>query len=181
MTADRPLPARGPALAKPPSGRLVLGSLAMAFLVGLLPWPAEQLWWVPDFTLIVLIYWNVHAPRMAHLGVAFTLGLLTDAHQGVLFGLHALVYTIVAFLALSLRRRLENFPPRGQAPQVAPLLVGKEALMVLLSVLLGSGMSNWWVLLAGLTGTLVWLPVSLLLDKLSGRSALTQGTAGGDA
>lgn len=164
-----PLNPRGPQLIAPASARLVYGSLTLAFMLGLLPWPEGWRWLVPDFTFLVLLYWNVHSPHRAGLGLAFVLGLLTDAARGVLFGMHALVYVAAAFVALSVRRRLENFLPPGQALQLAPLFLGKELAVLLLGLAIGQTVINWWHLAAGPMAALLWLPVCLLLHRLGGR------------
>ncbi len=160
---------RGPQLIAPAGARLVYGSLALAFLLGLLPWPEGWRWLVPDFTFLVLLYWNIHSPHRAGLGLAFVLGLLTDVARGVLFGLHALVYVAAAFAALTVRRRLENFLPPGQALQLAPLFLGKELAVLLLGFALGQKAIDWWYLAAGPMAAMLWLPVCLLLHRLGGR------------
>jgi rod shape-determining protein MreD len=156
-------------LIAPASARLVYGSLALAYLLGLLPWPVDWRWLVPDFTFLVLLYWNIHSPHRAGLGLAFVLGLLTDAARGMLFGLNALVYVAAAFVALSVRRRLENFLPPGQALQLAPLFLGKELAVLLLGLAIGQTVVDWWHLAAGPMAALLWLPVCLLLHSLGGR------------
>lgn len=169
MSQDATLVPRGPQLVAPASARLVYGSLGVAFLFGLLPWPGQWRWLVPDFAFIVLLYWNIHATHRAGLGLACVLGLLTDVARGVLFGLNGLVYVLAAFAALSVRRRLENFLPPGQALQLAPLFVGKELIVLLLGLAAGQTVVDWWALAAGPIAALLWLPVCLLLHRLAGR------------
>lgn len=173
MSPETSLAPRGPQLIAPASTRLVYGSLAVAFLLGLLPWPGQWRWLVPDFSFIVLLYWNIHAPHRAGLGLACLLGLLTDAARGVLFGLHGLVYVLAAFAVHSVRRRLENFLPPGQALQLAPLFVAKELAVLLLGLAVGHSVVDWWTLAAGPMAALLWLPVCLLLHRLAGRPSAT--------
>lgn len=178
MSQGASLAPRGPQLIAPASAQLVYGSLAVAFLLGLLPWPAQWRWLVPDFSFIVLLYWNIHAPHRAGLGAACLLGLLTDATRGVLFGMHGLVYVLAASTALSVRRRLENFLPPGQALQLGPLFVAKELAILLLGLAAGQTVIDWWMLAAGPMAALLWLPVCLLLHRLAGRpSAASAATA----
>jgi len=165
----RSLSPRGPQLVAPAGARLVYGSLVLAYMLGLLPWPEGWRWLVPDFTFLVLLYWNIHSPHRAGLGLAFVLGLLTDAARGMLFGMHALVYVAAAFVALSVRRRLENFLPPGQALQLAPLFLGKELAVLLLGLAIGQTVIDWWSLAAGPMAALLWLPACLLLHRLGGR------------
>lgn len=176
--ATKPLIPQGEALVHPPTRPMVLGSIAAAFLLTLLPWPEEALWLVPDFGLLVLLYWNIHAPRLAALGVAFGLGLAMDAAHGLLFGLHALSYCTATFLVLMLRRRLEFFTLKGQALHLAPLFPMQEALVLLLGVAYGHNQADWRYLAASLVTAALWLPASLLLDRLTGRSSRLDKVAG---
>jgi rod shape-determining protein MreD len=167
---ERPLLPQGAELAAPPTPLKVYGSLLLALAATLLPWPDDALWLAPDFTLMTLLYWNIHAPRYANLGAAFVLGVVTDVARGVLLGLDALVYTAAAFLALSLRLRLVNFDPPRQALQIAPILLGKEALVLGLGLSLGRAAdADWRWLAAGLLAGLLWAPLAMLVDQLTGR------------
>lgn len=168
MSPDKPLVPQGPELVAPASRRLVTATLALAFLCTLLPWPDSIRWLVPDFTLVALLYWNIHAPHIARLGVAFGLGLLVDATQGMLMGQHALVYAVTAFVALSLRRRLENFQVSGRALHLAPLFLGEVALILLLGLAFDVRDMDGRYLASGLMAVLAWMPMAYGLDRLIG-------------
>ena len=58
---------------------------------------------------MTLVFWNVHQPRRVGVGLAFVLGLLMDVHQGALLGQHGLAYTLLAFVAITVHRRLLSF------------------------------------------------------------------------
>ena len=167
MTADKPLLPQGAELAKPPTRVKIYFSLTLALAATLLPWSADLRWLVPDFTLMVLLYWSIRAPRLAGLGAAFALGLVTDVARGVLMGLNALAYCAATFAVLLVQRRLENFDAPRQTPQIAPALVGKEAIVLTLGLMIGRGEVDWRWLAAGLVGALLWVPMSWLLDRAS--------------
>ena len=95
-----PLLPQGAELTHPPTRAKVYISLLLAFSLTLLPWMEQIRWLVPDFTLMLLLYWNIRAPRLAGIGMAFSLGLLTDVARGVLFGLNALAYCAATFIVL---------------------------------------------------------------------------------
>lgn len=168
---ERPLLPQGAELAAPPTRPRVYASLALALAATLLPWADQILWLVPDFTLMALLYWNIRAPRLAGLGAAFTLGLVTDVARGVLMGLNALAYCAATFSVLLVQRRLEGFDVPRQALQVAPILVGKEVLVLVLGLALGFEQADWRWLAAGLAAALLWLPLAWLMDRITGRPA----------
>ena len=72
--AGKPLLLQGTAIVAPPAWQLVLTTLVLAFLLTLLPWPDTSRWLVPDFLLMVLIYWHIHLPRPVGIGMAFAWG-----------------------------------------------------------------------------------------------------------
>lgn len=166
---SKPLIPQGEQLARPPTRLMVYLSLAVGFLFTVLPWPQAALWLVPDFALLVLIYWNIHAPRLAPLGAAFALGLAMDAAHGLLFGLHALSYCVATFVVLMLRRRLDLFTARGQALHLAPVFPLQEALVMLLGLAYGQAQADWRYLAAGAVAAALWVPASFVLDRLTGR------------
>src|SRR6185295_1528165 len=90
----------------------ILGSLAAALLLNFLPWRNVLL--VPDFVALVLAFWCVRQPRLVGLGAGWILGLLIDVGNGVLLGQHALAYSLLAFAAITLSRRMLWFPLWGQ-------------------------------------------------------------------
>jgi rod shape-determining protein MreD len=165
---DKPLVPQGPELLDPASTRLVVGTLVLAYLATLLPWPDSIRWLVPDFTLVLLLYWCIHAPHRASLGLAMALGLLTDATLGGLMGQHALSYTLAAYAAIGLRRRLENFHVSGRALHLVPIFLGQQTLTLLLGLVFHLPDVDWRFLAAGISASLVWMPVARGLDLLTG-------------
>jgi len=171
LDTEKPLLPQGAELAAPPTRTKVYASLLLALAVTLLPWADQIRWLVPDFTLMALLYWNVRAPRLAGLGTAFTLGLLTDVARGVLMGMNALAYCAATFFVLLVQRRLEGFDVPRQTLQLAPILFGKEVLVLVLGLVMGLGDPDWRWLAAGLAAALLWLPLAWSVDRITGRPA----------
>ena len=100
----------------------ILGSLALALLLNFLPWKNVAL--VPDFVALVLVV-LVRAPA-APGGPGRRLAARparSDVGNGVLLGQHALAYSLLAFAAITLSRRILWFPLWAQALHVAALLL----------------------------------------------------------
>jgi len=171
-----PLLPQGAELAHPPTRAKVYISLILAFAMTLLPWLEEIRWLVPDFTLMALLYWNIRAPRLVGLGAAFSLGLLTDVARGVLIGLNALAYCIATFVVLLVQRRLEGFDTPRQTLQLSPILLGKEACVLALGLLMGRGDADWRWLAAGVVAALLWPPLAWLVDFASSPAQASRQT-----
>src|ERR671924_819608 len=116
------------AILHPPRVSTIVASFAIAMLLNFLPWKDLRL--VPDFVALVLAFWCIRQPRLVGLGIGWMLGLLSDAGNGVLLGQHALAYSLLAFLAVWLSRRILWFGPGLQALHVGAMLVVAQAVAV---------------------------------------------------
>ena len=143
--------------------------IAFTLLLGLLLNMLQNmgLWgraaWVPDWLALVLVFWCVHQPLRVGIGADFVLGLAMDVHQAGLLGLHALAYTVLAFLAIMIHRRLLWFSVPSQAMQVLPLFVAAQFLELVLQLLAGGAFPGPSMFLAPLLQALLWPIVSVLL------------------
>ena len=136
-------------------------SFVAALLLNFLPWGDLRV--VPDFVALVIAFWCVRQPRLVGLGVAWTVGLLTDAGNGVLLGQHALAYSILAFLSIWLSRRILWFRMPQQTLHVAVLLVLSQAVVVLVRLGAGHAFPGWALVVGPLLGAALWPVLSWLL------------------
>jgi len=156
--SDSPLSQR---ILLPVRASTILGSLALALLANFLPWKNVML--APDFVALVLVFWCVQQPRLVGLGAGWLLGLLIDVGNGVLLGQHALAYSVLAFAAISLSRRILWFPLWGQALHVAALLLFAQAVATLVRLAAGAEFPGWMLAVGPLAGALLWPLVTTLL------------------
>ena len=154
------LPARSQILL-PVRASTIVASFALALFLNFLPWPDVRV--VPDFVALVLAFWCVRQPRLVGLGVAWTLGLLADAGNGVLLGQHALAYSLLAFLAIWLSRRILWFGPGLQALHVALMLLVTQGVALLVRLAAGDPFPGWAILVGPLAGAMLWPAATWLL------------------
>jgi rod shape-determining protein MreD len=150
-------------LLPPAKGRFVLFTFVAALMFNLLPWQAVGLMLRPDMVALVLIYWCIHQPRMVGMGAAWLLGLMLDVADGMLLGQSALAYTLLAFAALLLRRRILQFPLGQQALHILPVLLLLQFAMLGIKLAAGNSFAGWGYFLASFTGALLWPVVASLL------------------
>ena len=139
----------------------ILGSFAFALLLNFLPWNNVTL--VPDFVALVLAFWCVRQPRLVGLGAGWLLGLLIDVGNGVLLGQHALAYSLLAFAAIALSRRILWFPLWSQALHVGALLLFAQGVSALVRMAVGAELPGWSIAVGPLIGAALWPVVSTLL------------------
>jgi len=136
-------------------------TLLTVFAVNLLP--LGRLPAMPDLLAVALVFWNVHQPRRVGVGVAFVFGLLMDVHQGALLGQHALSYTLLSFVAITIHRRLLWFGVVEQALQILPLFFAAHGVSLLVRLVAGDMFPGWWLVLAPVFESLLWPVTTLLL------------------
>jgi rod shape-determining protein MreD len=156
-----PLGSRSEHILRPARASTIAASFAIALLLNFLPWKDLRL--VPDFVALVLTFWCVRQPRLVGLGVAWTVGLLVDAGNGVLLGQHALAYSLLAFVAIWLSRRILWFGPMLQALHVALMLAMAQTLVLVVRIVAGGAFPGWGIYVGPLAGAVLWPMVSWLL------------------
>ncbi len=127
--------ARPHRILRPVRGGFMVLTVGAAVLFNLLPW--RDVSGLPDMVALVLVFWCIHQPRLMGIGAAWLLGLLMDVGNGTLLGQHALAYSVLAFAAAALHRRILWFPLWQQAAHVLILLLLAQALMVVVRVSTG--------------------------------------------
>ena len=156
--SDSPLAQR---ILLPVRASTILGSLTVALLLNFLPWKNVAL--VPDFVALLLAFWCVREPRLVGLGAGWLLGLFTDVGNGVLLGQHALAYSLLAFAAVALSRRILWFTLWGQALHVLALLLFAQGVGALVRLAAGAEFPGWTLAVGPVIGAALWPVVSLLL------------------
>ncbi|MFD1383917.1 rod shape-determining protein MreD [Rhodanobacter aciditrophus] len=91
----------------------------LTFIVALmlegLTFPAEFIWFRPEWALLVVLYWVIALPLRVGVGVAWFLGLLVDLLQGGVMGQHSLTYVLITFMCVVLYKRLRMYRRWQQA------------------------------------------------------------------
>ncbi len=131
-------------------------TLLMAAIFSIMPLPQWLSLIRPAWVSLVVIYWILALPERFGLLFAFMTGLVLDVFQGSLFGLNSLAMVVVAFMVLSLHRRLRLFPVWQQAFMVF-LMVGFYQLLVLwVRSAAGDTIPSIWYLLPSISSALIW-------------------------
>lgn len=150
----------------------IMGSFALALFLNFLPWPDMRV--VPDFVALVLAFWCVRQPRLVGIGIGWMIGLVSDAGNGVLLGQHALAYSLLAFLAIWLSRRILWFGAALQTLHVALLLLVCQGTALLVRLAAGDSFPGWAILVGPLVGALLWPAVTWLLLRPQRRAEREQ-------
>ena len=147
---------------RPSSVLFIWATLLLVWLISLLPW---RLWQpAPDLLLLVIAFWCVNEPRRITMLTAFTFGLLMDVHDTGLLGDQAMIYTIVAYGAITLTRRLQRFNAVVQALHMLPVVVFAEAASCVINAWLAGEWIGWQWLWSALFTVALWPLADILLN-----------------
>lgn len=153
---------------RPVSNTFIVLSVFVALLLNGLPWSGVWLLLRPDFVAVVLLYWCMHKPQRVGIGLCWAVGVLADVADASLFGQHALAYAALAFGGVVLSRRLRMFNLRQQTTQVSGIFALTYAVYALVHWQL-NGYVVWPYFLGCLTSTLLWAPLSIMLQTMQQR------------
>lgn len=149
---------RGEALLLPVSVPFIWVTLGAAFLFSVtlnIGVPALNAW-MPDLTMLVLMFWGMHQPKHLGIAAAFVLGIFNDVQQSSLLGQHAFTYSLAVYFIIQISRRLAYFTSGQQAMQLAPLLVGLSALQWLIRWLSDGVTPTWNMMLVPVVEVCLW-------------------------
>ena len=152
---------RGQQLLMPVSPVFITISVALAFLIALLPWGGYA--WMPDILMMVLMFWALHHPQRMPMSVAFVLGLCVDVQQTALLGQHALTYVLMIYFAQRFSRRFMWFSPFMQALQLFPAFFLASLLQMLVRIATGGLFPGVWMVLAPVLEAALWPFLTVLL------------------
>ncbi len=151
---------RGDQLLLPANPLFILLTLLLALAFNLLPLGRSPA--VPDMLALTLAFWAVNQPRRVGVGISFFFGLLMDVHQGSLLGQHGLAYSLLAFAAVALHRRMLWFPVLQQAMQVLPLFIAAHLVSLAVRMVAGDLFPGWTYFIAPCFEALLWPVVTFV-------------------
>lgn len=151
---------RGDQLLLPANPLFILLTLLLALAFNLLPLGRSPA--VPDMLALTLAFWAVNQPRRVGVGISFFFGLLMDVHQGSLLGQHGLAYSLLAFAAVALHRRMLWFPVLQQAMQVLPLFIAAHLVSLAVRMVAGDLFPGWTYFIAPCIEALLWPVVTFV-------------------
>jgi len=149
--------------------RYILISLIIAMALTILPLPEAIASYRPEWVALVLLYWIMALPHRVGIGTAWLLGICLDVLKGALLGQHALALTVLAFLMLSLSRRVRVYPFWQQSVMVGIMLFIYHALLLWIYDMTGTVEFTWAYWSPALLGALLWPWIFIMLRDIRRR------------
>jgi rod shape-determining protein MreD len=131
-------------------------TFAVALLLSVMPMPTMLELGRPMWLAMVLAYWVMALPHRVGLLTAWVAGLAIDVLYGQIFGQHALVMTLIAWMILLLHQRIRRFPLWQQSLVMLPVLGIAQILLLWLNSLTGSRPPTLLFLLPVIVSAVLW-------------------------
>jgi rod shape-determining protein MreD len=147
----------------PVRGGYILVTMLGALLLNLIPVPGWVSSAMPDFVAVILLYWSVFQAHRVGLWPAWVMGLLMDVADASLFGQHAAAYCALAFAGIFLHRRIQMFPMSYQIAHVLGILLGQQALQLVVRLAASAEPPDMLYFVSSLTGAALWPAVVVML------------------
>ncbi|AUX61412.1 rod shape-determining protein MreD [Simonsiella muelleri] len=145
--------------------KLIFISFLIALILDFIPVPTT-LAWLPDATLLVLIFWLANCPHYINLGMSFIVGLLIDIGTTFSLGGHALAYVLAAYIIIINHRQFGVQNYGFQAVLVLISLLLSELVLMIIQFIDSHRFVGWATFIAPLVGAILWLPLSKLMNSL---------------
>jgi rod shape-determining protein MreD len=144
---------------------MVFISLLTAFGLTLLPLPPFTVSFIPDWTLMTVLYWAIYLPQRVGLGIAWITGLLMDVLTNSILGEHALASALALYLPVKLYRRIRTFSIWQQMIAIGILMAIYRAILFWIQGIIHHPLSEqFWF--PALTDMLLWPLVVIILRDL---------------
>lgn len=142
--------------AKSSGGFVIALSLFFSMCLSIVPWPNQIAIWMPNWTLLTLMYWSIALPHKVSVFTGFITGLLLDILTGNLLGQNALIFSTASFFSHALYSRLRNYRVWQQATFVLFFLLLMKFLSLWIDQLLTHTNAGYQYWLQAFSGAMLW-------------------------
>jgi rod shape-determining protein MreD len=84
-------------------------SMCLGFILQYLPLASFMQWFVPEWVLMMFIFWQIQKPELLNFWWVWPLGLLMDVQQGTLLGMHVVSFAVVLYVLQMMHQRIRMF------------------------------------------------------------------------
>jgi rod shape-determining protein MreD len=147
-------------------GWVILLSFIVSYGLAIMPLPDWAVYWKPDWVGMVLLYWCIALPERVNVGTGWLVGILHDILSDTLLGMHAISYTLLAYLAVEYHRQVRVFPRWQQSMWVFIVILGSEGLGVWIRGMQGYPQPGWMFAYPAVTSMFLWYWVFVGLRDL---------------
>lgn len=131
-------------------------SLLLTFLLAAIPFSEILKFYRPQWFILWVVFCQLQYPRQFNPWYAWCAGLLCDALFGTLLGLHAFIFSLIAYLTALLRSRFVGRPFWQQIGKVGILVCLGQILLLWFHVFMGHNPGTLWYWMSTITSCAIW-------------------------
>lgn len=138
-------------------------SLALAYVLMMIPLPEVLRLLRPNLVVLAMIYWLARLPESVGVSGAFFIGLVYDGVIGSPLGLHALSFSLIGAALLLLYARWRMFTVIQQAIWIAGVLLLEQLVVAWAYDTVRHTELHGWIWVSALMGGLCWFVFHYLI------------------
>lgn len=150
---------------KNPRGILVIWiTLFLGLCLQIIPWTPSYNIYKPHVLMLFLAYWLIALPHRVGIGTAFVLGIIMDLFSGTIIGIHAFIFSIIAYLLIFKYQLIRNLALWQQCFIIFGISICYNLLMFLFQVSIYHTITmSPLILLSSLVDGVLWIVIYLFL------------------
>lgn len=138
----------------------------IAFVLEIMPWPANLQGLRPTWVVLVLIYWALALPDKVSVGTAFLAGIVWDLILGSILGIHALVLSIAIYFVAKYHLILRNLSLWLQSLLVMAYIALIRFFIFFIELVLHSAEFNTQEIIGAIISGILWPWIFLLMRHI---------------
>ncbi len=142
-------------------------TLLIGLCLQIMPWTSSFYMLKPHWLLLILVYWLLALPYRVGIGTAFVLGIVLDLFAGTVLGVHAFIFSVIAYLVLFKFQLVRNLSLWQQSLILFALSICYSILLFAFEVSIYHTITiSPLILLSSLLDAILWIWVYLLLRQI---------------
>lgn len=146
---------------------VIFFTLCCGFILQYLPLTDFMSWFVPEWVLLIFIFWQMKVPRLINYWWVWPIGLFMDVQNANLLGSSVIGYAIVLYCLQLMYQRLRVFNVAQQTMVIFLLMCTFQLVTHWAGMLIDDVNKPFSLWLPALVSALVWPWLYLLLSSIS--------------
>ncbi|GAA5113205.1 rod shape-determining protein MreD [Orbus sasakiae] len=142
-------------------------TLFIGLLLQILPWTSSFYMFKPHWLMLIMIYWVLALPHRVGIWTAFLVGIILDLFSGTILGVHAFIFSVIAYLVVFRFQLIRNLALWQQSFIIFGLSLTYDLLLFIFEIMIYQMITlSPMVFLSAFIDGVLWTWVFLLLRQI---------------
>ena len=148
-------------------------TITIGLLLQIMPWSSSFYIFKPHWLMLILCYWFVALPHRVGITTAFLSGIIIDLFLGTMLGVHAFIFTVIAYLILFRFQLIRNLARWQQCFIIFGLSICYDLLLLLFQIAIYRTITlTPMIFLSSFVDGVLWIWIFSLLRQIRRRFAI---------